>query len=340
MLYLLLSPSFVDNDSEKFKKLLKIGYTEDSNKRLLSYKHSNPSIITLKIFDFGDKVLESSLHLYFRKFRYKDYGREWFEYDESIIQFFEDHKTEESMVHELKDIIKTVKQRNIQDLLEKRRNIVNLVLNRYIDDTKDYIGALDKLEKIDIGQIDLVDNGTSYFLDLGVSSKYLEKYESPECIEVDSSYLDFIEKFNNAGVLYDKLKLLYDFTEDISDLVLDKVLHYIPVKLRIIFEVLGRGKLRALSYNASHIKKELGVVLFSETDLGNHIRTNFKIGDRYTLSNLKEKLRELYTKIGYKATPKASDILEYFEVKEFMITQIIEGEKKRVKGYELLNYKE
>ena len=109
MLYLLLSPSFVDNDSEKFKKLLKIGYTEDSNKRLLSYKHSNPSIITLKIFDFGDKVLESSLHLYFRKFRYKDYGREWFEYDESIIQFFEDHKTEESMVHELKDIIKTVK---------------------------------------------------------------------------------------------------------------------------------------------------------------------------------------------------------------------------------------
>ena len=118
------------------------------------------------------------------------------------------------------------------------------------------------------------------------------------------------------------------------------MLHYIPVKLRIIFEVLGRGKLRALSYNASHIKKELGVVLFSETDLGNHIRTNFKIGDRYTLSNLKEKLRELYTKIGYKATPKASDILEYFEVKEFMITQIIEGEKKRVKGYELLNYKE
>ena len=45
MLYLLLSPSFVNNDPEKFKKLLKIGYTEDSNKRLLSYKHSNPSII-------------------------------------------------------------------------------------------------------------------------------------------------------------------------------------------------------------------------------------------------------------------------------------------------------
>lgn len=340
MLYLLLSPSFVDNDPEKFKKLLKIGYTEDSNKRLLSYKQSNPSIITLKIFDFGDKVLESSLHLYFRKFRYKDYGREWFEYDESIVQFFEDHQTEESMVYELKDIIKIVKERNIQDLLERKRNIVNLVFNRYIDDTKDYIGALDKLEKVDIGQIDLVDNGTSYFLDLGISSKYLEKYESPECIEIDSSYLDFIEKFNNAGVLYDKFKLLYDFTENISDVVLDKILHYIPVKLRIIFEVLGKEKLRALNYNTTYIKKEIGVVLFSETDLGNHIRSTFKTGDKYTLSNLKEKLRELYDSIGYEATPKASDILEYFEVREYSeYEKYSDGGRRKIRGYEILNYK-
>ena len=340
MLYLLLSPSFVDNDPEKFKKLLKIGYTEDSNKRLLSYKHSNPSIITLKIFDFGDKVLESSLHLYFRKFRYKDYGREWFEYDESIVQFFEDYQTEESMVSELKDIIKIVKERNIQDLLEKKRNIVNLVLNRYIDDTKDYIGALDKLEKIDIGQIDLVDNGTSYFLGLGISSKYLEKYESPECIEVDSSYLDFIEKFNNAGVLYDKLKLLYDFTEDISDVVLDKILHYIPVKLRIIFEVLGRDRLKALGYNQTKIDKELKIEVFNKSGLGNHIRSTFKIGDKYTLSDLKEKLRELYDSIGYKATPKASDILDYFEVKEVsFFDKKSDGSRRRIRGYEILNYK-
>ena len=112
MLYLLLSPSFVDNDPEKFKKLLKIGYTEDSNKRILSYKHTNPSIITLKVFDFGNRILESSLHQYFKKFRYKDYGREWFEYDDSIIQFFEEHQTEESMVNELKDIIRILRNFN------------------------------------------------------------------------------------------------------------------------------------------------------------------------------------------------------------------------------------
>ena len=340
MLYLLLSPSFVDNDPEKFKKLLKIGYTEDSNKRILSYKHTNPSIITLKVFDFGNRILESSLHQYFKKFRYKDYGREWFEYDDSIIQFFEEHQTEESMVNELKDIIRIVKDRNIQDLLEKKRSIINTILNRYLDDTKDYLGTLSLLEKIEIDQVDLDDSGFDYFLSLDISSKYLGNCESPKCVEIDSSYLDFIEKFNNTGIFYDKLKLLYNFTEDTSDEVLDKILHYIPIKLRIIFEGLGRDRIKALGYNKTKIDRELGIKLFNESDLGNHIRTNFKISDKYTLSDIKEKLRELYDFIGYKAAPKASDILDYFEVREVsFFDKKSDGSRRRIRGYELLNYK-
>lgn len=340
MLYLLLSPSFVDNDPEKFKKLLKIGYTEDSKKRILSYKHMNPSIITLKVFDFGDRILESSLHQYFKKFRYKDYGREWFEYDNSIIQFFEEHQTEESIVSELKDIIRIVKDRNIQDLLEKKRSIINLVLNRYLDDTKDYLGVLDLLEKIEVDQVDLDDSGFDYFLSLGISSKYLGNYESPKCIEIDSNYLDFIEKFNNTGIFYDKLKFLYNFTEDISNEVLDKILHYIPIKLRIIFEGLGRDRIKALGYNQTKIDRELGIKMFNVSDLGNHIRSNFKLGDRYTLSSLKEKLRDLYIRIGYKATPKANDILEFFEVREYSeYEKLSDGGRRKIRGYELLNYK-
>ena len=148
----------------------------------------------------------------------------------------------------------------------------------------------------------------------------------------------FFGEYEELKTFHDKLKYIceYPFSDE---LLFKAVVDQVDMELQSAIYGLGKKKLRALSYNASHIKKELGVVLFSETDLGNHIRTNFKIGDRYTLSDLKEKLRKLYDSIGYKATPKASDILDYFEVKEFMITQIIEGEKKRVKGYELLNYK-
>ncbi len=148
----------------------------------------------------------------------------------------------------------------------------------------------------------------------------------------------FFSEYEELKTFHDKLKYIceYPFSDE---LLFRAVVDQVDMELQSAIYGLGKKKLRALSYNASHIKRELGVVLFSETDLGNHIRSTFRIGDRYTLSNLKEKLRELYIKIGYEATPKANDILEYFEIKEFMITQIIEGEKKRVKGYEILNYK-
>ena len=148
----------------------------------------------------------------------------------------------------------------------------------------------------------------------------------------------FFSEYEELKTFHDKLKYIceYPFSDE---LLFKAVVDQVDMELQSAIYGLGKKKLKALSYNASHIKKELGVVLFSEADLGNHIRTNLKIGDRYTLSDLKEKLRKLYDSICYKATPKASDILDYFEVKEFMITQIIEGEKKRVKGYELLNYK-
>lgn len=126
----------------------------------------------------------------------------------------------------------------------------------------------------------------------------------------------FFSEYEELKTFHDKLKYIceYPFSDE---LLFKAVVDQVDMELQSAIYGLGKKKLKALNYNTTYIKKELGVVLFSETDLGNHIRTNFKTGDRYTLSNLKEKLRDLYTKIGYKATPKASDILEYFEVREY-----------------------
>ena len=144
----------------------------------------------------------------------------------------------------------------------------------------------------------------------------------------------FFSEYEKLKTFHDKLKYICEF--DFSDeSIFNAVVDQVDMELQSAIYGLGKKKLKALSYNTSYIKKELGIVLFSETDLGNHIRSIFKPGDRYTLSDIKEKLRELYGKIGYKATPKASDILEYFEVKVVNI----QTHDKRVKGYELLSYK-
>ena len=45
------------------------------------------------------------------------------------------------------------------------------------------------------------------------------------------------------------------------------------------------------------------------------IKKSFIQGERYTKSEIKEKLKAIYESNGYNKTPKASDLEEYFEIK-------------------------
>ena len=104
--------------------------------------------------------------------------------------------------------------------------------------------------------------------------------------------------------------------------------------------VLNREKEIKAVRVAKTSKRELGIVTFSPELLNNTIHQNFNPGEKYSLSNLKVKLGDLYSSISYTAVPKANDILNYFEVKEYKSTEVVDGEKKRVRGYELLSRKE
>lgn len=163
-----------------------------------------------------------------------------------------------------------------------------------------------------------------------------------EFSEVDFVNLElerFFSEYDNYGTLYDKLKLFCNF-EFSDDKVYEIALGQIDESLKSYLLSLGRDRIKALGYNQTRIDRELGIKMFNVSDLGNHIRSIFKPGDRYTLSNIKEKLRELYDRIGYKATPKANDILKYFEIKSVVTYEKgINGERKQIRGYEILNYK-
>jgi hypothetical protein len=55
------------------------------------------------------------------------------------------------------------------------------------------------------------------------------------------------------------------------------------------------------------------------------------------LKTIKEFLKNLYTSKGVNRAPKATDLLEYFEVAEKQITDKIT--KKRISCYQLIAYK-
>lgn len=71
---------------------MKIGYTDDENynRRFRDYKLHNPKGIVVKTVKGGTEEQEKRLHYKFREHHWEEYGREWFEFDEKIIEFFEE----------------------------------------------------------------------------------------------------------------------------------------------------------------------------------------------------------------------------------------------------------
>ena len=150
----------------------------------------------------------------------------------------------------------------------------------------------------------------------------------------------FIERYDSYTTRFDKLRFLCEcgYSNDIIDVVLKQISDSDEIKSYYL--ALGPQKLRALSYDITRIRKALGIVIFSQELLRDSIYSDFKEGMKLPLTNIKYRLELLYSSINYSATPKATDICNYFEVKECLIPVEIEGKKKRVRGYELLKSKE
>ena len=198
---------------------------------------------------------------------------------------------------------------------------------------KPVINQLVKVNEIRAFKIQQIDYKDRFSVFSSVHSKL-----TPDDI-VNRDVTRFFCIYDTYTTIHDKLKMLceYPVSREVIDIVLGQIADSDEVKSYYLS--LGPTKLKALSYNSHKIKKELGIVTFSPELLNNTIHQNFNPGEKYTLSNLKAKLGDLYSSISYTAVPKANDILNYFEVKEYKSTEVVDGEKKRVRGYELLKRK-
>ena len=110
----------------RYETLLKIGYTADKNskKRFDTYKMHNPKSVVLFTIPGGTEKHEKAIHNKFRSFLYSDYGNEWFNFDQSIIDFFTTHTTKESLENDLIEIT-TVDSKDIPGLHKEINRLVN-----------------------------------------------------------------------------------------------------------------------------------------------------------------------------------------------------------------------
>lgn len=337
MIYLILSPAFKDkhNPDLGYEKLLKIGYTgEESRKsRFNAYITENPTITILYLIENGDEQDEINLHYHFKRFK-TNYGREWFKYDQEIIDFFETHKTKESL-QDINSYISKSKKKKINELksnvtvLSRVNQLINQIFSLYYSDVSNIIEKRNIYENIiDLLLLNYSDLQT--YIQLNYPLVELDKIIN----SVEDDIIYHLNQFYEISSGTERLKFLCSLQES----TLLSCLPHLPNEYINYFTVLGVERIRANGYNISDVRREYeGTLGNQKIDVKSSIIKNFKVGSRITKSSVKEQLKNLYDKLGYSKTPKAVDLGDYFIIKNCKIPR---PDGKRDDGYEILAIKE
>lgn len=145
----------------------------------------------------------------------------------------------------------------------------------------------------------------------------------------------FLGEWKKLSGFYLKMKAICE--APLSTLELSYILEKLPIEYKKYYESLGPEKCKALGYKQSELDKYLSDLKLDLSDLSNRISSEFAISGRYTKSEIKNKLSNIYSGLGYSKTPKASDLEEYFELKDVLLTNKETG--KREHGFEIIKKK-
>ena len=145
---------------------------------------------------------------------------------------------------------------------------------------------------------------------------------------------DFIDEFESKPGFYYRMKFLCEARLTKAEIL--SILDQIPLTYKDFYRTLGPERCKANGYNKTKLKREFdNMFLVDFVKLKSEILSEFKVGERYLRSDIKEKLGVIYSSLSYTKTPKANDLEDYFDVKSCTI--IKDGKKSN--GFEILKEK-
>ena len=320
----------------RYETLLKIGYTADKNskKRFDTYKMHNPKSVLLFTIPGGTEKHEKAIHNKFRSFLYSDYGNEWFNFDQSIIDFFTIHTTKESLENDLIEIT-TVDSKDIPGLHKEINRLVNRWLCLESDTPEKLYKNYYRIKQIIADCRNTIRN--DILKEEDILPYLIEKYDISDDIQSQLYFSqdDIVIKFKGLPTFRDRMKFLCK--EDIDNI--SDILNQIPLVYKVYYIVLGPERCKALNYEVTKISKEFSDMQFDKSQLEDKIYKTFTIGERYTKAGIKDTLKNLYKFLGYNKTPKANDLEKYFELKECKVL-VDKKSGKRDMGFEIIKRKE
>ena len=145
----------------------------------------------------------------------------------------------------------------------------------------------------------------------------------------------FLSDFNDLQDFPSKMKMVC--TASLTDQERCVALDQIPLIYKNYYETLGPERCYAQGYNKTYLEKEYKDMQFDKSQLRDEIYNIFKVDEKYTKSEIKNMLKDLYKSLGYNKTPKANDLEKYFEIKLCKVT-VETG--KQDNGFKIIKRKE
>lgn len=302
--------------------VIKIGFSNNFNKRLGGYITHNTSFEVIKKLD-GNKfntACESIIHGYLRDKRYNR-RTEVFIRDPEIDQIVDS-------LNSVSDIICLCSK------IKKPKKGVKLYLKLY---KPIILHNWNEISKVFSGKPEDIIISMLYYRSMNIKKhvKDLFGIVLQDIPEEDLKELeDFFRGYYSVTDRNYKLKYLCDYCRKVGN---TSILQFIEEKkFDVYLNVFGLDVCKAVWYKISELDRRLSVMNFDTSILSARILSEFNVGESHTNVYIKERLKDIYKEIGYRVNAKATDLNNYFDTKACTIN--LAG-SKRVNGLKLLSKK-
>ena len=310
------------------KSILKVGYTDDINKRMGQYFSTNPGFDSLGIRE-GDEILEDMIQIYLTYLGYQRRigGRlnEWFDDRPEIQQIF----------HISRDRLENLLWRSREKVFNLTRtthlNIYEYLKEKNLDS---YSGVNYKLDE-NSNIIPIKYNKLDLYYQTNIINKNLDIETEPTGID---DLDNFIEEFYSTGNFSNRMKAYCEFVDQYgkNNYIMGIVDIRIPdPKFKSYYNLFGTSGCRARSYRDDRINTIIDSRI-KINNLSTKVSEMFKIGKRYSRKDIKLLLSQIYNSLEIKKIAKANDLEKWFEVKE---VKFPDATGKWIHGFEILAIK-
>ena len=151
---------------------------------------------------------------------------------------------------------------------------------------------------------------------------------------------EIVQQIEDLSGFPAKMQFIYE--SELPEEIINVILGRLPIEYGNFYRSVSPEEAKRLSYRKGWIEKRyekhLGNQSVDAEELNNLIFSEFAVGNKYTRSEIKDKLEIIYNLLDYIKTPKALDLEGYFELRTCLIQNKETG--KRDHGFEIIKKKE